>query len=103
MQSFDENAGAVSEPQAVYAEQVSEIAGGRILIGDGVARYIETSGVQAEVVEGYDLPDMVMVARVLCEQGLVSGFFVEDPEPVYLRGADVSMPKTLPRTLEASS
>ena len=102
VQSFDENAVALSESQAVYAEQVAEIAGDRVFIGDGVARYMEVSGAQCETA-GYELPDMAMVARVLCEQGMESGFFVEDPEPVYLRGADVSMPKTPPRTLEALS
>ena len=93
-QHFDDQSHAVSKRDASEKINVPE---GSILIGDGAKRFLEEQGEDYKHAEGYDLPDMVVMAKIL-QQG--DERFARNAEPVYLRGADVSQPKNLPRKLE---
>ena len=93
-QHFDNQSQAVSKRDASEKIDVPE---GSVLIGDGAKRFLDEQGGDYSYMEGYELPDMVMMAQIL-KRG--DERFIEDAEPVYLRGADVSQPKTPPRKLE---
>lgn len=100
IQLFDETGKAISEATAAEAADI-EIPEGFVLIGDGVRRFLEMTGLENETeLTNYMLPDMLACARCLAENYNVEGVFHLNPEPVYLRGADVSQPKSPPRQLE---
>ncbi len=100
-QSFDGEGKPLDEARAVYVGALeSSIPDGSVLIGDGVARFIEEAQGAWQVDEGYALPDMVMIAKLLQEQGVVESVFFDDPQPLYLREPDVSQPKAPPRKLQ---
>ena len=92
---------AVSEAKALLVEDVEAgIPEDSVLIGDAVARFVEGSerddwSIQSE----FELPDMAHIAQVLREQGVQDDVFTLSPQPVYLRGADVSQPKNKPRAI----
>ncbi|MEM7650824.1 MAG: tRNA (adenosine(37)-N6)-threonylcarbamoyltransferase complex dimerization subunit type 1 TsaB [Pseudomonadota bacterium] len=97
-QHFNNQGQAVSK--RIASEKI-EIPEGSVLIGDGVERFLKTvEDVQRfEVNEDYGFINMVEVAKRL--QSEKSDAFMDDPEPIYLRGADVSQPKTPPRVIES--
>ncbi len=97
-QHFDSQGHAVSEGCA--GEDI-DIPEGSVLIGDGVSRFIEVAEGSWAIDEGYNLPAMVKVAQLLQACGGEDSVFMTEAEPVYLRGADVSQPKTPPRKLQA--
>ena len=70
-----------------------------VYIGDAAARYAAESGDAARTVTaGYELADPAVVARLGLHEwrmGRVQGM----PEPVYLRGADVSQSKQVQRRI----
>ncbi|MCB9981342.1 MAG: tRNA (adenosine(37)-N6)-threonylcarbamoyltransferase complex dimerization subunit type 1 TsaB [Rhodospirillales bacterium] len=101
IQDFDAQGCAVSEARAALAEVLVEVLPeNSVLIGDGAERFInEIISLEHDIDFGYTLPDMVMVAQVLQDRGLVDGVFAYDAQPVYLRDADVSMPKKASRIL----
>ncbi len=99
-QSFDAESVAVSDPQALeYEALVETLDDGVVLIGDGVERFLSLSDRSFKHEKGYDLPDMAEICEVLRENGGQHPFFIKDPQPLYLRGADVSQPKKKPRVL----
>lgn len=104
-QLFSSEGDTLSEPFALPADIISEIYLQQPvrLIGDANDRF--TSLVAAEKkmlvtpVAGFEIPDPVFVARIgyaLYE----SGDMVSAPEPLYLRGADVSESRRVQRTIE---
>lgn len=101
-QCFDSAGRAILQPQAVMGNDlVKALPEDGVLIGDGVERFIkENSAIGRDVNHGYGLIDMVMVARRLQAVGLEADVFFADPEPVYLRDADVSQPKAAMRRLQ---
>lgn len=103
MQKFDANGHALGDPCALLAEDLAALMDrGDIVIGDGAARFLESAGAHDfSYVAGFDVPDMVMVAERLCAPETRAAFFVLDPAPVYLRGADVSFSTKPQRILEA--
>lgn len=96
-QHFDKTGLSVSEGAA--AEEL-EVPAGNVLIGDGAVRFAGENEGCGDVEEGYGLPDMGFVARLLQEQGSGGRIFIAEAEPVYLRGADVSQPKVPLRKLQ---
>lgn len=90
----------VSEPMAQeYEDALADLPQGVTLIGDGVERFLSMSEGDFEHREGYVLPDMEVVVRAFVKSSGQHPFFVKDPQPVYLRGADVSQPKKKQRIL----
>lgn len=96
---YDEAGHSVGAAQALPAEEIVAQSAARdmILIGDGAARFMQTIPDDEHrfiLSSGFDLPDpRVMVALARTEKGL------RGPEPVYLRGADVSESKRKIRRL----
>jgi tRNA threonylcarbamoyladenosine biosynthesis protein TsaB len=88
----DGPAGA-AEALPLAAIQAQGDAADIVYIGDAAARFVSESGDAARrVAAGYDLIDAAMLARMGLHEwrmGRVKGM----PEPLYLRGADVSQSK----------
>ena len=88
----DGAAGAV-EAVSLAAIQAQGDAADIVYIGDAAARYASESGEGARIVRGgYELTDPAVIARLGLHEwrmGRVKGM----PEPLYLRGADVSQSK----------
>ncbi len=101
-QMFGGNGDAVSEPQALMADEIiNQISGGRVvMVGDTVERF---SAIHApESISFYEimLPDLEIIARIGLEEFSKKNENIEQAiEPLYLRGADVSQPKRPPRVL----
>ena len=94
VQAFDGNGAAAGVPLALMGEDAADVLDkGAALIGDGAQRFANEMGGDWRVIEGFDLPDMVKVAKIL-QANADDTRFVLDAQPLYLRGADVSMPKT---------
>ena len=96
VQSFDEAGQAVSEALALEADEI-DVQG--VLIGDAVERFCDLSGEGFEKDGGYTLPDLEMIGAMFIKGE--HKIFKEDPQPVYLRGADVSLPKKKFRVLKS--
>ncbi len=96
VQSFDEAGMPVDAPHTELPAEIEEM--GQVFIGDGVERFKETQSA-ARVDLGYRFIDAALLARRFQERG---DLFISDIEPLYLRGADVSLPKSPPRKLSES-
>ncbi len=106
IQIFDEGGKPVSEPEAKEIEDIEQMLGPDelTLAGDGVSRFLDTS--QREWNIQY-LPDFSVIdPQSLCHMGLdifTNGMQDNfDLEPIYLRGADVSVSKQKFRKIEGS-
>lgn len=98
VQSFDERGKATSEAEALSAEQIWESTNKEtIFIGDGAERF-KTLVPDAQIEGNLTAPDLEKVTAFVAENLEV---ITENPEPLYLRGADVSTPKNAPRKLGA--
>lgn len=88
-----------SQPQALPLNAVLSLRdGGSVTyIGDAVGRFSAESGGQADIIEGYALPDPRLMARLGLEKLQKEG--AGQVAPLYLRGADVSKPKKDPRRI----
>jgi tRNA threonylcarbamoyladenosine biosynthesis protein TsaB len=88
-----DGAAGAAEAVSLGAIQAQGDAADIVYIGDAAARYVEESGERARIVRlGFDLPDPAVIARLGLHEwrmGRVKGM----PEPLYLRGADVSESK----------
>ncbi len=90
----------VSEPVAQeYGDVVASLEQGTTLIGDGVGCFLNMGEGGFAHKEGYVLPDMEVVTRAFVQSDGQHPFFIKDPQPVYLRGADVSQSKKKQRIL----
>ncbi|MBL4805538.1 MAG: tRNA (adenosine(37)-N6)-threonylcarbamoyltransferase complex dimerization subunit type 1 TsaB [Alphaproteobacteria bacterium] len=99
VQKFTADAEEDSAPAALeYDELVRTLDAETVLIGDGVGRFLSKGG-DFKNIDGYELPDMGEICDVFRASGGKHPFFVPDPLPLYLRGADVSQPKKQPRVL----
>lgn len=98
VQAFDGNKVAVTEPKALeYDEVLGVLEEGQVLIGDAVNRFVSEGADGFTPVKGYEMVDMENVGQKFVQNP--QSVFVLDPDPVYLRGADVSQPKNKPRVL----
>lgn len=89
-QTFNAKGEKSSEAAAVLAAAMPDVSG-HILIGDGAPRFQKETGSFGVYKSGYELPDMGWLAKYFYEN---EGAFTANPRPLYLRGADVTMPKT---------
>jgi tRNA threonylcarbamoyladenosine biosynthesis protein TsaB len=99
MQAFDAQARPASQAMAAPAEEIVAMVMQTpcIFTGDAVGRFralltpAQTKGHIFD--ESISLPDPALIARQLRVQGAEAGAFTRDLQPVYLRGADVTLPK----------
>lgn len=99
VQKFTEDGEEDSAPAALeYGELVRTLDEDTVVIGDGAKRFLSFGG-NFKHKDGYELPDMAEICDVFRETNGAHPFFINDPQPVYLRGADVSQPKNKPRVL----
>ncbi|GJL85347.1 MAG: tRNA (adenosine(37)-N6)-threonylcarbamoyltransferase complex dimerization subunit type 1 TsaB [Micavibrio sp.] len=105
-QMFDGQGDAVSDPQALDADEIVEQVGAAkiVMVGDAVERF---SAIYLPANISYH-EIMLSDPEVVAKMGL--GVFLKNGEdigqttqPLYLRGADVSQPKTPPRSLAAKT
>ncbi len=91
----------VTEPQALEGEQIGEQAAGRAVtyIGDAAERFVAEGGA-GDVRAGYELPDPHTIALMAMHDYEGDGSAM--PQPLYLRGADVSRPKKAQREILGS-
>lgn len=108
IQSFGADEQALTAPDAMDIQDIADhLLQNRkvVMIGDALAHFKEqyagmagqgivnmNSGLRYSA--GYDLPDPALMARMINQ-----GQGEESPEPLYLRGADVSQPKRKARQL----
>ncbi len=101
-QYFDSAGQPLSEPQALEADEIlKEIAEPEscLFIGDALVRFQSLCGGDFRFLEGCELPDPRIMARMACED-----FGTQERkklEPLYLRDADVSVSKKILRVLES--
>lgn len=104
-QLFDRSGTSLTDPVAMDAVQIqAELCGHTgVIVGDGVERLLEEmpdSAVDGFVSHsGYDLPDPQVMAEMALSGALGAAGGAE-VVPLYLREADVSFPKQMPRILE---
>lgn len=91
-QAFDQAGNAMNDAAALDGGAIAQAD--YILIGDGVERLTGAAGPCSAV-----RPDVI--AALLAEKGAPSAYFTA-PEPVYLRGADVSTPKKKQRKIQTN-
>ncbi len=99
VQIFDHKGNAVSELSALaYPDVALLIKRDMVLFGDGLERFgkMSVNDYKMKFAEGYIFPDPGVMAEKLAEG---SDVFKRAPEPLYLRGADVSEPKVKPRKI----
>lgn len=101
VQGFDGTGRARDTAQSLMAAEIAPQVeeGGGVVIGDAVARFLELCPKAAEMVAGFERIDVADLAQVFCDPAQRDLFFAQGGEPLYLRGPDVSMPKTPPRRL----
>lgn len=83
------------EPAALFPEDLPAYAGegALILAGDGAARTAAVFGATAHLAPGPGRPDAAMVAAIAAEMLAKAGRTVPAPSALYLRSADVTLPK----------
>lgn len=105
-QVFSAEGAAVSEPFALPGEVIADtyISEPVVMIGDVNERFVsaltDEKRNMVTPVGGFEIPDPAFVARIgyaLYESGDVDAA----PEPLYLRGADVSVSKKIQRVIES--
>lgn len=103
-QNFSDKAEPLGDAVALELEALETfLPKGGVLFGDGVERFMsETHQEGWQVGERIDLPDLEVVADAFRKGGKEFAF-MQNAEPLYLRGADVSQPKREPRRLEGVS
>lgn len=97
VQGFDGAGCAQGAARSVLADEVGE----GCVIGDGAKRLCDARGGLA-LVRGFERIDPQVVGAVFCSEERREACFIHNPEPIYLRGADVSQPKNPPRKLADS-
>ncbi len=89
---FSREAQGVSEAAAVPGADILRTIKGKkvVILGDGAARFKSMDGAaDLNFAEGFQVPDMGFIAANFYEKS--SGdVYIQSPEPVYLRGADVT-------------
>lgn len=92
VQIFDANGSAQGDPVSVSVETVCEmIDNNTILIGDAVPRFLSLVGGQEfQIRNGYILINPTVLCRFAARRGIEN---LLPPDPIYLRGADVSQSK----------
>lgn len=104
-QMFSTEGAAVSEPFALPGEVIADtyISEPVVIIGDANERFVamlpDETRKLVTAVSGFEIPDPAFVARIgyaLYESGDADAA----AEPLYLRGADVSVSKRLQRVIE---
>lgn len=102
-QVFTADAEVLSEAAAMDAAGVLKlIPADAVVIGDALERFkAEAGNPKLHFASGYELPDMGVAAALFYEnEG--RGAYTQPAEPVYLRGADVTVPKKPARPAVAS-
>lgn len=89
-----------------FAAEVSEVVqnapkAGFSVGGDCLNRFQESASGDFTLLDNLIQPDPILIAQMGREQYIREGS--RTPKPLYLRGADVSQPKTLPRKLEEAA
>lgn len=100
---YDSEANPLSEPFAADASMVVQNAPNTHFSvgGDCLNRFQESVSGDFNLLDNLTQPDPVLIAQLGKEQYVREGS--STPKPLYLRGADVSQPKTPPRVLEAAT
>jgi tRNA threonylcarbamoyladenosine biosynthesis protein TsaB len=100
VQRFDADGKAVSEIEALeYTEAFGRLKD-EVLIGDALGRWAAVGDFEAARLQaGYDLPDPAFIAQYFEQNFDKNDIFTQNPEPVYLREADVSQSKTVQRKI----
>lgn len=107
---YDASGVALDEPMALDGADIQakigrhKATGQIVMIGDATGRFVNeqrSDGAGLHVIhEGYTQPDPLVLARMGYRRATDPAFSVNTGiEPLYLRGADVSQPKTPPRIL----
>lgn len=97
---YDAQGGAVAPGRALTAEEILSETSGQALtiVGDGADRFLKSVPDDVQnfhFVPGYDLPD----PRVMVSLAVSRNQPLLPPDPVYLRGADVSKSKRVIRRI----
>lgn len=97
-QIFDANGVAQGEPISAPVESVREmIEANTVLIGDAVPRFLSLATEQNfQTRDDYTLPDPAVLCRLATKREVEN---LLPPEPIYLRGADVSQSKKTHRKI----
>ena len=70
--------------------------------GDCLARFQDSVSENLSYLEEWVQPDPILMAQMALEKYDTQGESEEEVKPLYLRGADISKPKTPPRKLAQS-
>lgn len=101
VQAFDASGNAKGDPMAISAEQIAahfDLTRYKIG-GDCLERFVKAVQIDnLDLLEVVTQPDPILLCNIASKRALPDEG--ERPEPLYLRGADVSLPKNLPRQLE---
>lgn len=103
-QIWDQGGQVLLEPSALVADEILNRVGNTetVIIGDALERFKSEVGEVSnfEFIEGYAQPDPYCLSK-MAEIEYMSNQESSGVEPLYLRGADVSEPKSTPRKIQA--
>lgn len=101
---YDATGQAVTEAFALDAASVVQKApfDNFLVGGDCLKRFQEVFSEDLSLLDSLSLADPILIAQMGLER-LSLGTELPNAQPLYLRGADVSMPKVAPRVLEQES
>lgn len=102
-EDFDTVRTQMSEPFFASAETILQRAPKERFVvgGDCLERFDEAVGVPLELLDNWIQPDPIIMAQMALEK-YQAGEGLDKVDPVYLRDADVSLPKNAPRHLATS-
>lgn len=103
-QLFDQTLAPQSDPMATNAEDIAERMLSKhdyhTIVGNALARF---QGLSAKNLHAHDITLTDMGLCAMCfSKGLYPSFFSENPKPLYLRGADVSLSNKPQRKMSSS-
>ena len=106
-QFFSASGEKKSEPSALPSEEIVKqlTMNTFIIIGDGYERFSLENDILAlnhQFESGFEQPDPIILSKCAAESYLETDS-LDKVDPLYLRGADVSQPKSKPRTLANSN
>ncbi len=106
LQAFDADGNAQTEPLALTAEEIeTQVTGGPyLLVGDAGIRFEEAMPESWKVKHLQGRTDLTLIDPAsLAELGAQADPETARPDPLYLRGADVSQPKHPPRKIKQAA
>lgn len=103
-QIWDDRNTVTLEASALICQEILDVLGNSeaLIIGDAIDRFQgeSSNAVNCDFLQGFEYPNPDVLSEMAIKSEYSSMRSGDGLEPIYLRGADVSLPKSKPRKLE---